>query len=317
MRSLGIAVDRDTKFYDAFPMARPDEFIRVRDYSDIADLADELVSRNAIVVPHGSFVEYMGADKFGSFNVPSFGNREVLKWESDRSTQRKWLTAAGIQMPQEIQDAKQIDRPVLVKYSGAKGGRGAFIAKDYMEFKMAIDYTKQHTIQEYVLGTRYYFHYFHSPLRTNGYGLRSGGILEMLSIDRRDESNIDELYKLGSTEELKRLGFFPTFVVTGNVPIVIRESLLPKVFEMGEAAVEKSKELFGGLVGPFALETIVTDKLEIKVFEISTRIVAGTNPFVNGSPYSDMIEPGLSTGRRIAQEVKLGFSLGRLDEILS
>ena len=193
LRSLGIAVDRDTKFYDAFPLARPDEFIKVRHYSEIQDLADELVRRNAIIVPHGSFVEYMGADKFEKFDVPSFGNREVLKWESDRSTQRKWLTAAGIKMPGEIKDAKKIDRPVLVKYSGAKGGRGAFIAKDYMEFKMAIDYTKQHTIQEYILGTRYYFHYFYSPLRTDGYGLGSGGILDMLSIDRWDESYIDEL----------------------------------------------------------------------------------------------------------------------------
>jgi 5-formaminoimidazole-4-carboxamide-1-(beta)-D-ribofuranosyl 5'-monophosphate synthetase len=317
LRTLGIAVARDTRFYDAFPLAKPDEFIKLKDYSEIQELEDELLARHAIIVPHGSFVEYMGAENFSHFGVPSFGNREVLKWESDRSTQRQWLTSAGIAMPEEIKDARMIDRPVFVKYSGAKGGRGAFIAKDYMEFKMAIDYSQKFTIQEYVLGTRYYFHYFYSPLRSDGYRLKSGGVLEMLSIDRRDESNIDELYKLGSTEELKKLGFLPTFVVTGNVPVVVRESLLPKVFEMGEAAVERSKELFGGLIGPFALETIVTDKLEIKVFEISTRIVAGTNPFVNGSPYSDMIEPGLSTGRRIAQEIKLGIRTGRLHEIVS
>ncbi|MBX8634354.1 MAG: formate--phosphoribosylaminoimidazolecarboxamide ligase [Thermoplasmata archaeon] len=317
LRTIGIAVDRDIRFYDAFPLAKPDEFLTVKSYADIKDLEDELVSRNAIIVPHGSFVEYMGADNFSRFNVPSFGNREVLKWESDRSTQRKWLTSAGISMPEEIKDARNIDRPVLVKYSGAKGGRGAFIAKDYMEFKMGIDYSKQYTIQEYVLGTRYYFHYFYSPLRDEGYRVKSGGSLEMLSIDRRDEANIDELYKLGSVEELKRLGFFPTFVVTGNYSIVVRESLLPKVFEMGEATINRSKELFGGLIGPFALETIVTDKLEIKVFEISSRIVAGTNPFVAGSPYSEMIEPGLSTGRRIAQEIKLGFEKGRLLEIVS
>ncbi len=317
LKTLGIAVDRDTKFYDAYPLAKPDEFLRVKNYRDIEELEDELVRRHAILVPHGSFVEYMGADRFSRFGVPSFGNREVLKWESDRSTQRKWLTSAGIVMPEEISDARKIDRPVLVKYSGAKGGRGAFIAKNYMEFKMAIDYSQQHTIQEYVLGTRYYFHYFFSPLKNDGYKMKSGGALEMLSIDRRDESNIDELYKLGSVEELKRLGFFPTFVVTGNYPVVVRESLLPKVFEMGEATVTKSQELFGGLVGPFALETIVTDQLEIKVFEISTRIVAGTNPFVSGSPYSEMMAPGLSTGRRIAQEIKLGFSTNRLEEIIS
>src|SRR3546814_4672573 len=46
---------------------------------------------------------------------------------------------------------------------------------------------------------------------------------------------------------------------------------LPKAFEMGERVVERSMELFGGMIGPFCLETIVTDQLEFKVFEISTR----------------------------------------------
>jgi 5-formaminoimidazole-4-carboxamide-1-(beta)-D-ribofuranosyl 5'-monophosphate synthetase len=86
---------------------------------------------------------------------------------------------------------------------------------------------------------------------------------------------------------------------------------------MGERAVEKSLELFGGMIGPFCLECIVTDNLQVKVFEISSRIVAGTNPFVSGSPYSDLLEPGVSTGRRIAQEVKFAKENGRLGEILS
>src|SRR5256886_17564515 len=76
-------------------------------------------------------------------------------------------------------------------------------------------------------------------------------------------------------------------------------------------------ELFGGMIGPFCLETIVTDKLEFKVFEISTRIVAGTNLFIAGSPYSDLTEPGMSTGRRIAREIRIGQKQGRLAAILS
>ncbi|MEM4277388.1 MAG: DUF1297 domain-containing protein, partial [Thermoplasmata archaeon] len=95
------------------------------------------------------------------------------------------------------------------------------------------------------------------------------------------------------------------------------ESLLPKLFEMGERVVERSLELFGGMIGPFCLESIVTDTLDVKVFEISSRIVAGTNPFVSGSPYSDLIEPGLSTGRRIAQEIKYAVQHGMLGEVLS
>ncbi|PIS04458.1 5-formaminoimidazole-4-carboxamide-1-(beta)-D-ribofuranosyl 5'-monophosphate synthetase, partial [Candidatus Peregrinibacteria bacterium CG10_big_fil_rev_8_21_14_0_10_44_7] len=37
---------------------------------------------------------------------------------------------------------------------------------------------------------------------------------------------------------------------------------------------------------PFCLEAILDPKLNFYVFEISARIVAGTNPFTNGSPYT-------------------------------
>jgi 5-formaminoimidazole-4-carboxamide-1-(beta)-D-ribofuranosyl 5'-monophosphate synthetase len=99
--------------------------------------------------------------------------------------------------------------------------------------------------------------------------------------------------------------------------MVLRESLLPKVMEMGERTVEKSIELFGGMVGPFCLECVVTDKLEFKVFEISTRIVAGTNLYISGSPYADLVQPGLSTGQRIAQEIKMAAKQKKLGEIIT
>jgi len=53
------------------------------------------------------------------------------------------------------------------------------------------------------------------------------------------------------------------------------------------------------------------------VFEISSRIVAGTNPFISGSPYSALIEPGLSTGRRIAQEIVYAKDNNLLKEVLT
>jgi len=315
-RTLGIVVGQKTKFYDAFPRGKPDEFFYVDSYTQLQSRAEELREKNVIIVPHGSFVEYMTPKNFEDLEVPTFGNRQVLDWESDREKERVWLTAAGIEMPHKIDDPKMIDRPVLVKYDGAKGGRGFFIAKDYPDFKLGIDQSQKFSIQEYILGTRYYIHFFYSPIRSEGYKL-SKGVLELLSVDRRDESNVDEMYKLGAQEELKRLNLFPTFVVTGNLPVVVRESLLPKILDMGERVVEKSLELFGGMIGPFCLECIVTDNLSVKVFEISSRIVAGTNPFITGSPYSDLLEPGLSTGRRIAQEVKYAREHDQLEEVLS
>jgi 5-formaminoimidazole-4-carboxamide-1-(beta)-D-ribofuranosyl 5'-monophosphate synthetase len=86
---------------------------------------------------------------------------------------------------------------------------------------------------------------------------------------------------------------------------------------MGERTVERSIELFGGMVGPFSLECIVTDRLEFKVFEISARIVAGTNFFVSGSPYSDLRDPMMSAGRRIAREIKTARRKKALDKVLS
>ncbi|RLF28984.1 MAG: 5-formaminoimidazole-4-carboxamide-1-(beta)-D-ribofuranosyl 5'-monophosphate synthetase [Thermoplasmata archaeon] len=315
-KTLGISVGEEKRFYDAFPLGRPDEFFIVDSYKDISRYASELQEKNVIVIPHGSFVEYLGAKNFLKLNLPTFGNRKVLLWESDRKRERQWLESAGLTMPREIKDPTKIDKPVIVKYHGAKGGKGFFIAKTYDEFIKRVDKDKPYIIQEFVMGTRYYLHYFYSPIQNNAYKL-SKGSLQLLSMDRRDETTIDEVQRLGSIAELEEIGIHPTFVVTGNIPIVMRESLLPEVFRMGAAVVEKSLELFGGVIGSFCLETVVTEELKFKVFEISARIVAGTNPYISGSPYSELIQPDLSTGRRIAQEIKYANKRGLLHEILS
>ncbi|MEM2978879.1 MAG: DUF1246 domain-containing protein, partial [Methanomassiliicoccales archaeon] len=108
-RTLGLAVNQNTRFYDAFPLAKPDEFLRFGSYDEILEKVNELINRNVILVPHGSFVEYMGTEKFEKLPVPTFGNRAVLSWESDREKQREWLISAGIEMPRKINDAKEID----------------------------------------------------------------------------------------------------------------------------------------------------------------------------------------------------------------
>jgi len=315
-KTLGISVGEKKRLYDAFPLGKPDEFFIVKNYKDILKHTEELREKNVIIIPHGSFVEYLGPDNFLNLKLPTFGNKKVLDWESDRKKERKWLEGAGLTMPQEIKKPRYIDKPVIVKYHGAKGGKGFFIAKTYEEFKRRIENNKPFTIQEFVMGTRYYIHYFYSPIQNNAYKL-SKGSLQLLSMDRRDETTIDEVQRLGSIAELEELGIHPTFVVTGNIPIVMRESLLPKVFEMGEAVVEESLRLFGGVIGSFCLETVVTEDLEFKVFEISARIVAGTNPYVSGSPYSELIQPNLSTGRRIAQEIRYATKHNLLKKILT
>jgi 5-formaminoimidazole-4-carboxamide-1-(beta)-D-ribofuranosyl 5'-monophosphate synthetase len=315
-KTIGICIGQPPKFYDAFPLAKPDKFICLDSYKALLDHSDAFVDENAIIIPHGSLVEYLGIEKFESLAVPTFGNRRVLAWESDREMEREWLLKAGVNVPMRFERADDIDRPVIVKYHGAKGGKGFFIAKSKDEFQAKMSTQAKYTIQEFILGTRYYIHFFYSPIRSEGYRLKKG-TLDMLGIDRRVESNADEIFRIGSMPELAEAGIYPSFVVTGNLPLVLRESLLPKAFELGERVVETSLELFGGMLGPFSLETIVTDDLEFKVFEISARIVAGTNLYISGSPYSDLVERNLSTGKRMAQEIRLARETNRLSEIVT
>jgi len=127
--------------------------------------------------------------------------------------------------------------------------------------------------------------------------------VELLGIDIRYETNVDGVARIS---HLLSEHPNPSFVVAGNIPVVARESLLPRIMGIAESLVNASKDLFRpGLIGPFCIETICTEELEFIVFEISARIVAGTNLYMEGSIYSQLLykEP-MSTGRRIAREIR-------------
>ena len=164
-------------------------------------------------------------------------------------------------------------------------------------------------IQEYIIGVPFFLHYFQSSLT---------GELEIMSMDKRYETNVDSLGRIPLKNQEADLD--PSFVVVGNIPLVLRESMLPEAFEMGERLVKASKKLCGpkGLYGPFCLECIITPEQEFYVIEVSARIVAGTNLFMEGSPYTyAKYGEGMSTGRRIAREIKTAVAQGRLDEVVT
>ena len=88
---------------------------------------------------------------------------------------------------------------------------------------------------------------------------------------------------------------------------------------MGEKFVEASKKLVTpGMTGPFCLEGVYDDNGRFTAFEFSARIVAGTNLYVEGSPYSAFIydEP-MSMGKRIAREIKNAEKDNQLVNILT
>ena len=287
------------------------KIIQIPTFADFPKIEKQLIADNAIVIPHGSFVAYLGLSENKNMKVPYFGNKQVLDWESDRMKQRDWLIEASVPVPKRFKRQEKIDRPVIIKSYGASGGHGYFFAKNQKEFASRIKNfkAKDFIIQEYVIGVPLYIHYFYSPLNKK---------LEILSIDKRYETNVDSLGRIPSQNQ-QGLGIEPSFVVVGNIPLTLRESLLSEAFEMGERVVATSKKIMdGGIWGPFCLETIITPEQKFSIIEISCRIVAGTNLFIDSSPYASLYyEKPVSTGRRIAMEIKEAIKRNKLARILN
>ncbi len=121
--------------YRRFDVA--DEYIIVDKFKDIVneDVQQKLRDMNSIVVPHGSFVAYAGLDRVeDDFNVPMFGNRDILRWEAERNLERQLLVENDIRIPYKYNSPSDIDRTVMVKFPGARGGRGYFVASSPEEF---------------------------------------------------------------------------------------------------------------------------------------------------------------------------------------
>ena len=320
-RTVCVCKQKDTIMYKKYPLV--DELIIVEDFTELLTpkLQEKLRQLNAVLIPHGSFTAYLRTDELtDSLHVPMFGNRRLLHWEANRKEQEEWLRKAGLLLPATFKSPDDIDRLVIAKLPGAKGGRGYFLANSpkafYKKAKEMVkrgllqesDVTKVH-LQEYALGVNVYPSYFSSILRDD---------VEFLAVDRRYESAVDAIGKIPASEQLE-IGINPTYTIVGNFPIVLRESLLPELMRMGDNVHKKARELAPpGIIGPFCLETVITDDLKIFTFEISARIVAGTNVGIGTSPYAYLrYGENMYMGRRIAVEIKEALNQKRLHEVVA
>jgi 5-formaminoimidazole-4-carboxamide-1-(beta)-D-ribofuranosyl 5'-monophosphate synthetase len=298
-----------------------DKTITIRNVDDLLNprLQQELLSHEAIFIPHGSLVSEGSLDRFErEFRPRVFGNRHIFRWEYDRGLKDRLLKAAGVRVPKRFKSYHEIDRMVIAKLPGAEGGRGYFVAGNPKQFERKYEKLLSKGVmkkgdedrlfvQEFVVGVTLYPHYFYSPLTDT---------LELLGCDRRYETTVDAIGRIGAREQLDS-DIIPTFRVVGNTPLVLRESLLVDVLDGGEGFVDASRKLVPpGAIGPFCLEMVCDENGRLFVFEFSGRIVAGTNLYVNGSQYSDLLyqEP-MSMGRRICREIRVASESGRLPQV--
>ena len=277
-----------------------------------------LQENNSILIPHGTLISQMSSEQIESIKTPVFGNKYILRWESDRVLKEQLMKEAKLNVPKSIPNSKQINSLVIAKRHGAAGGKGYFLASSEEEYNKKRDkLVKQGLIsgdndlyiQEYSSGVLAYLQFFYSPLKNE---------LEFFGVDQRHESDIDGLARIPAENQLAT-DKTSSFNVIANSPLVLRESLLDDVYKMGENFVEASAKLVPpGMNGPFCIEGVYDEEAHFHTFEFSARIVAGTNIFITGSPYTALIydEP-MSMGRRIAREIKQAETENKLKNIIT
>ncbi|EEB74868.1 formate--phosphoribosylaminoimidazolecarboxamide ligase family protein [Thermococcus sp. AM4] len=307
-----------------------DEVIILEKFAQIIDVQDELVRRNVIFVPNRSFVVYTGIEGVeNDFKVPLFGSRNLLRSE-ERSEEKSYywlLEKAGLPYPEPVKP-EEIDEVglVIVKLPHAKKRleRGFFTAASYKEFRekaerliklgvITEEDLARARIERYIIGPVFNFDFFYSPI---------DGEIELLGIDWRFETSLDGHVRLPASQQLTlpEWQFEPEYTVTGHASSTLRESLLEKVFDMAEKYVKATQEYYEpGIIGPFTLQTAVDKDLNFYIYDVAPRTGGGTNiHMAMGHPYGNALwRKPMSTGRRVALEIKRAIELDELEKVVT
>lgn len=307
-----------------------DEVLVLEKFAQVVEVQDELVKRNVIFVPNRSFVVYTGIDRVeNDFRVPLFGSRNLLRSE-ERSEEKSYywlLEKAGLPYPEPVKP-EEIDEVglVIVKLPHAKKRleRGFFTAASYKEFRekaerlirlgvITEEDLAKARIERYIIGPVFNFDFFYSPI---------DGEIELLGIDWRFETSLDGHVRLPASQQLTlpEHQFEPEYTVCGHASSTLRESLLEKVFDMAEKYVEATKKYYSpGIIGPFTLQTAVDKDLNFYIYDVAPRTGGGTNiHMAMGHPYGNALwRKPMSTGRRVALEIKRAIELDELEKVVT
>ncbi|MEM4391635.1 MAG: formate--phosphoribosylaminoimidazolecarboxamide ligase [Candidatus Nitrosotenuis sp.] len=316
LKTLLVCEKKREQLYRRFKFI--DEIVLVDSFVDVLEkkYMKMLENNKSVLIPHGTLIAQMSTEQIESIKIPVFGNKWILRWESDRNLKEKLMLEADLPVPKSIPNPMKIKKLTIAKRHGAAGGKGYFLTsseKDYIKKRNQlikeglIKGDKDLYLQEYVMGVLAYLQFFYSPLNEE---------LEFFGVDKRHESDIEGLARIPAQEQLG-MDYISSFNVIGNSPMVLRESLLEEVYSMGERFVSASRRLVKpGMNGPFCIEGVYDQNGKFWSFEFSARIVAGTNIYMDGSPYSTLLyDVPMSMGRRIAREVKSAIKKKKLDVI--
>ena len=311
-----------------------DEALVLPKFKDVLSetIQARLREANAVFVPNRSFTSYCDLRTIeDGFRVPLFGSRNLLRTE-EREEERSYywiLEKAKLPFPERIEDPKSIDGLAIVKlhHKVKKLERGFFTAASYPEYReKSTKLLKQGVISEedlaaarierYIIGPIFNFDFFYSPLEDRGERI------ELLGIDWRFETSLDGHVRLPAEQQLtlNEAQRIPEYTVVGHNSATLRESSLREAFGLAETYVKATQEHYApGIIGPFTLQTAVDKDLRFHIYDVAPRVGGGTNVHMSvGHPYGNSLyRRPMSTGRRIAMEIRRGIEEGRLLDLVT
>ena len=307
-----------------------DEVMMLKKFPEILEQENQEILRekNTLFVPNRSFTSYCGIDAVeDQFMLPLLGSRNLLRSE-ERGDKRDYywlLEKAGLPFPEPI-EAEDINQLVMVKLPHAVKTleRGFFTAASYEEYCQKADLLLRQNvidqdgielarIERYIIGPVFNLDYFYSPITKR---------IELIGIDWRFETSLDGHCRLPAPQQLtlNERQINPEYTVCGHNSATLRESLLEKAFTLAEKYVEATQEYYApGIIGPFCLQTCVDKDLNFFIYDVAPRIGGGTNVHMAvGHPYGNALwRTNMSTGRRLAREVRVALENDCLDKIVT
>lgn len=311
-----------------------DKAIVLDRFDDVLDptFQQGMRDRNVVYIPNRSFTSYCGMEQIeNDFRVPMFGSRNMLRMEERTEDQDYYwiLDKAGLPYPEAIENPEDIDCLVIVKLHHAekKLERGFFTCASFSEYQEKSAALLQQgvideaslagaRIERYVIGPVFNLNFFYSPLE------EEMSKLELLGVDWRFESSLDGHVRLPAPQQMTMPIHqqIPEMTVVGHNTATIRESLLEEAFALGEKFITASKEHYDpGIIGPFCLQTCIDKDMNYSIYDVAPRVGGGTNVHVSvGHPYGNATwRKPMSSGRRIAMELRNAVEQDRLDEVLT
>lgn len=335
---------RDATYAQYFRTVRDEEGVAVRGCVDhtvkLAKFSDQLTPRwqtwmrkNRIVyVPNRSFTSYCDMTAIeNDFRVPILGSRNLLRIEEREEKQNYYslLRKANLRAPEAVRDPKKIDSLTIVKlhHKKKKLERGFFTCASPKEYEGKSNRLIKDGVidkgdlagarmERYIIGPVFNCNFFYSPLT------RGAAKLELLGVDWRFESSLDGHVRIPAAQQitLPEHQSIPEMTVVGHNTATIRESLLDRVFEMGEKFVAAAaKHHKPGIIGAFCLQTVVDKDMRFYIYDVAPRIGGGTNVHVGvGHPYGNSLwRRPMSTGRRTALELKRAIELDAVEKLVT